>query len=370
MQTVLPMPEDLLRSTLSSIEDGSKVKVLFVHTRDLNNARTICGKIKLNDDGMTWSVHPTSTQRFRFPNQDTLVLSVEVLHRASSASAVREEDDSLEEVLEMTRQPARAQPPAIAPILKSTRQPTIEATQAQPSQVQDLLTAMLSQQQQFQQVMVQLLRPQQVQPTHQPLPPPTPTTNTIQDEVSRLLLFSDAIRGHDSPTWRLCPGLILPRFTAEKYLIFSIPHLLFTEVNGEMIRAEKGSATRRYHSILSIAKFSFPNQIQVRSQQNPKDKVIHDESNAGIRSQIERAERMFGGLLARIDQTDTIDFPTSKSEWMLFIDIGAEMLELYATLAFGFTKGGGKLSIAYSTSISQGKFDASKLWETVACFRT
>jgi hypothetical protein len=172
-------------------------------------------------------------------------------------------------------------------------------------------------------------------------------------------MFSDAIRGQDSPSWRLCPGLILTRFLPDKFVIFSIPHLMFTDFNGEMIRVEKGSAIRRYQSVLPNVKLTFPNQVNVRTQSNAKgkDSRTFDDATNGVRAQMDRAERMFVDLLARLDQTDTIDLPTTKADWMLFLDIGIEVLELYATLAYGFAKGGGKISQAHATAIMQGKFD-------------
>ena len=191
-----------------------------------------------------------------------------------------------------------------------------------------------------------------------------------QDDVGRLMLMSDALRGQDNPTWRLVGGLLLPRFIPEQFEIVSIPHLLFRENSstGEMIRVPLGTAVAHYRSILGNSKLKFPNQVNIRLPSNFKDSKSNsssDDSSAGVRLQIERAERMFVELLTRLDNTDTASLPSSKTEWMLFIDAGVLLLDLYATLAFGFIKGGGKLSTTYATMInSGGKFDPAKLWST------
>lgn len=76
---------------------------------------------------------------------------------------------------------------------------------------------------------------------------------------------------------------------------------------------------------------------------------------------------MFVGMLERLDQTETIALPSSKSDWMIFIDIGVELLELYATLAYSFLRGGAKIATSYSSSImTTGKFDPVKLWNDMA----
>lgn len=199
--------------------------------------------------------------------------------------------------------------------------------------------------------------------------PAAPRLPAPQDEVSRMIALSDAMRGQDNPSWRLCPGLVLNRFVQDKFLIFSIPHLLHREVGGEMVRVQLGTAVRSYTAMLSNCKMQFPNQIQVRMQAAGKDAKtasFHEENAAGTRAQIERAERMFLDILGRIDQSPARDFPASKREWMLAIDIGVELLELYATLAFTFPKGGAKIAVAHSAAIAQGKFDPAKLWESVA----
>ena len=132
-----------------------------------------------------------------------------------------------------------------------------------------------------------------------------------------------------------------------------------------MTRVPMRTAVPHYRSILSNCKLQFPNQVAIRIVS--KDGKSNEDSSAGVRSQIERAERMFIGMLERLDQTETSALPTSKSDWMIFIDIGVELLELYATLAYSFMKGGAKISTTYSASImTTGKFDPVKLWNDMA----
>ena len=118
--------------------------------------------------------------------------------------------------------------------------------------------------------------------------------------------------------------------------------------------------------MLSNCKLQFPNQMIVKtSSKNPKDDAIigmTGEISAGVRAQIERAERMFTDLLTRIDEAK--ELPTTKSEWMIFIDAGASVLDLYSTLSNGFARGGGKLAQAYSKAISStGRFDPVSLFQ-------
>lgn len=197
-------------------------------------------------------------------------------------------------------------------------------------------------------------------PRAPPPPPPPP-----QDDIARFLAMNDAVRGVENPTWRLCKGLSLSTFLQEKFTIFSIPHLLHHEVDGAMIRVPVGSALRAYRAMLPNCKLQFPNQIQVRATgKDAKTTAFHEENAAGTRAQIERAERMFLEILEELDQRPSRDFPASKKQWTLAIDIGAELLEHYATLAFGYPKGGAKVSVAHAASFALGKFDPAKLWET------
>ena len=139
-------------------------------------------------------------------------------------------------------------------------------------------------------------------------------------------------------------------------------------MTGEMVRVPRGAASILYKSLLASCKLQFPNQVTIKNN-NRSDK--NDDRNsamssihvAGVRAQIERAERMFADLLNRLEHGE---LPTTKSDWMLFIDAGASVLELYSTLANGFNHGGAKVAQAYSVAISTtGKFDPTKLWKVM-----
>ena len=104
---------------------------------------------------------------------------------------------------------------------------------------------------------------------------PTATAATQQTNATRVgpgadvnsILLADALRGQDNPTWRLAPGLILPRFLPERFCIFSIPHLLFRQdamTHDEMVKVPKGTALTTYCNLLPSARLCFPNQVPFR----------------------------------------------------------------------------------------------------------
>jgi hypothetical protein len=330
------MTDGAAAALLATIPDGSRVVVKVLHVRDTTHVRTHRGLIVKKNDH--WSIMTTSTQRIKVPNDDLLIISIEVIEAANETTAAQVASANLE----APDEPEIVQPPM--------SQPSAEVT--------SMLAAALRAIEGFS-------RGSQVQPTQ--LPPPAPASEQRFDDVGRLMLMSDALRGQDNPTWRLAPGLLLHRFLPEKFLIVSIPHLLFRDngSTGEMVRVPIGTAVQHYRSILSNCKLQFPNQVAMRAIVSKDGKQSEDGSN-GVRCQIERAERMFIGLLERLDQTDTNMLPSSKNDWIIFIDVGVELLELYATLAFGFVKGGAKVSSAYSASImTTGKFDPVKLWNDI-----
>ncbi len=409
-----------------SIADGSKVQIKFVHVRDRDHLRTIRGPLMAHRGG--WVVTPTATQRFKFPNNDAQIIDVQVLEAATRApsTSLPEElvvndlqehffqvqdvddptnlsqqfnnpfsnsDDVVIEVQDEYFEPQRQQRNIGAATNRIPRtdnnmpqgslsqnprhQPNGERTTSSHHSPSDFapsfshafnsMTTMMAQQNR----MFQVLLERGLIPNSNSAPPAVQQQNVQQDDVGRLLMMTDALRGQDNPTWRLVGGLLLPRFIPEQFEIVSIPHLLFREnpVTGEMIRVPIGTALPHYRSILGNAKLKFPNQVNVRLPTNPKDSKHHtsDDSSAGVRLQIDRAERMFVELLNKIDNTDTASLPSSKSEWMLFIDAGVLLLDLYATLAFGFIKGGAKLSNNYANMINTGgKFDPAKLWSDMA----
>jgi hypothetical protein len=180
----------------------------------------------------------------------------------------------------------------------------------------------------------------------------------------------DATKGQDNPPWRLAPGLILQRFISDKFRIVSMPHLLFVEQpeTGEMIKRPKGSATLFYKQIFASVKMNYPNQVvtfvahRASDKQKDDSNITNQAVQAGIRAQIEIAERSFESMLQQLDVTKPEDLPSTRADWMLYVDAGALLLAHYASLAYGFNRGGAKVATSHNTMINQGKFDPAKLW--------
>lgn len=348
-----------VEAKLRTIADGSKVTIRYFHARAMGNLRKVAGQLRCKGDG-TWVIFATATQRFKLPNDDYLVVSIDVVEpatRAPSQPLVEEEND--DEAFDLSQQQQRQQPPAEQ--ASGLPPPTGDQGNLSMPQVMSML-------QSFQASSMQAMLDLMDRRFPQPTPRSELRPSDSQEEINRLLLVTDALRGQDNPLWRVAPGLILNRFIPEKFLIVSIPHLLFKDVGGEMLRVPVGTAVPHYKSILSNCKLQFPNQVQVRSAPSGKDpKSNFEDITIGVRSQIERSERMFCDLLSRLDNLESIsDFPTTKTEWMIYVDCGVQLLELYATLAFGFHKGGGKISTSYASAIATGKFDPAKLWDGVS----
>jgi hypothetical protein len=163
----------------------------------------------------------------------------------------------------------------------------------------------------------------------------------VGSDINQLMFVGDAIRGTDDPRWRIAPGLTMPKYIVEKFKIVSIPHLLFKEdsATSRMVKVPKGEAMKFYKSILPNCKMAFPNQHAVAVSRG-KGKNDHGpnaamtpESAEGVRAQLDRAERMFAALLEQLDHQDSSQLPSTREEWMIFIDAGASVLDLYATLA-------------------------------------
>lgn len=365
-----------VEAKLRSIRDGSTVSIRYFHSRDSTKIRKASGQLRKRSED-EWVVLASSTQRLRFPNDDYLVISIDVLELATREPSQPFNDDAIDdEVVEVPSQNQRDQPPAepSTPLQAQPSQQQASQQQVVPVNQPVSFQQMLAMFESNMKTVVQLVE-SRIPAATQPAALPTPQPQQPQDEITRLLLMSDALRGQDNPAWRLVPGLLLPRFVGERFHIVSIPHLLFQDVNSEMVRVPPGTAVPHYRSILTNCKLQFPNQVQVRQQMsnnNKDNRQQHmDDGNAGVRAQLERAERMFCEHLSRLDQMDSMrDFPMTKAQWMPFIDIGAVVLELYATLGFGFAKGGAKIAVTYSASIAAGKFDPSKLWGEVQSAKT
>jgi hypothetical protein len=190
--------------------------------------------------------------------------------------------------------------------------------------------------------------------------------------------LGDAIRGTDDPRWRVAPVLTMPKYLVDKFKIVSVPHLLFKEdaVTNRMLKLPNGEALKYYKAILPTCKMAFPNQnATVHSRQKGKydqgpNAALMIESADGVRAQLNRAERVFASLLEQLENQDASQLPSTREEWMTFIDAGATVLDLYATLAYGFMRGGSKVAQAYETSITtKGLFDPVKLWPDESQFR-
>jgi len=381
-----------VRSKLSSLPDGSKIAV---HYRLAGDYDVIAGDYieglprvfrgTLSKSGDSWLVR-AGNRAHRVPTPGAFIVNIEVLHiPARPASRSRSEDTltitplghddvadvAIENVVADRHFPQPpAEPAAAAAAFVDRRLPQQTAENDTMRMVLDLFR---QQQETHSQQIAQLTQMVTSASQQRARDDDQRLRREPGNDVSTLLQMSDALRGQDNPTWRLAPGLILPRFISERFFIVSIPHLLFKEdpVTGEMIKVPRGTALPTYKAMLSSCKLQFPNQVAMRFPNPKRDKkddssmmTLSAEGNAGVRAQIERAERMFADLLLRLDNLDARDLPTSKQEWMIFIDAGATLLDLYATLANGFLKGGAKVAIAYSNTISsQGKFDPTKLWQ-------
>lgn len=348
--------DDAVRERLREFTDGTRIEIQFYHIRDLSNLRTLRGS--LHKSGDHWQLRTSATQKFKLPSTDTVITSIEPLARSRARSISQARSEDLGEAFDRphapapaaTATPAAVSPPAVALPVPSQLDPMT------------MFTMMMSIQAKQMQEITNLFKHQREETTqlHRERPPqPLPGS-----EVNNMFMLSDALRGQDNPTWRLVPGLILPRFLSERFQIVSIPHLIFKEdpVTGEMVKVPKGTALLYYKSILATSKMQFPNQIPIKSQQSGKNDPSMD-IGAGVRASLERAERMFTDLLTRLDLVDPKDLPSSKQEWLIFIDAGVSVLEHYSTLSNGFVRGGGKIAQAYAVAIAQGKFDPSKLWQ-------
>lgn len=252
-----------------------------------------------------------------------------------------------------------------APVTQDRRQQPMN--EPMPDQFRTFMAMMKQQQDAHASQMRDLIQIVRRSPT-ETAPQPTVQHVPLGNDVATLLRMSEALRGQDNPSWRLAPGLVLPRFLPERFIIVSIPHLLFREdpVTGEMKKVPNGTAFNNYKSILPTCKFTFANQVAITMPKGTGDKHSQ-EATSGVRAQVERAERVFSELLLRLDNADASSLPTTKSDWLVFIDAGATLLDHYATLAMGFQRGGGKVAMQHNLSITtRGVFDPVKLWPSEA----
>lgn len=321
---------------ICAAQKGKRVKGKYIHDRDVTTIRRMNGIVE--EDNGKYIIRQSETSYLVIPSESYSILTLE----PSSATSEPRFD---EEVRVIPPQPP-AEPAGRVDLQLEMQKHTLELIKMMSSRLD---------------------RVEQQEPQQQP-------KAAFGNDVEMMMRVGEAVRGTENPTWRLVPGLILPRFIPDKFKIVSIPHLLYREepLTGEMVRVPKGTAFTSYMSMFANAKLAFPNQVVVKvaskrndnSRHEPRSEGMSAEAQAGVRAQIERAERMFADLLQRLDNLDNKDLPRTKSDWLIFIDAGVAILELYSTLANGFVYGGGKLSQVYSASIATtGRFDPSKLWD-------
>ena len=350
MPAVLSKEETIEK--LTSIPIGSKITIKYHHVRDTDTIRSVTGVLLKRGD--VWMIKRSSTSYNIIPSDYIVVREVIVIDSTSRSASVRRDE-------EMNYDEADSAAP-----FGEQRRP-----QQPPAEDNNFMERMMKNQETMLEVMKSVMESRSLPQAA------TPTTSQHQvapgSDVATLLRMSDALRGQDNPTWRLAPGLLLPRFLPERFQIFSMPHLLFQEdpSTGEMVKVPKGTALMKYRSMLPSCKLQFPNQVTIKMPRNDKQKhdtiasALTPDAAAGVRAEIERAERMFADLLSRLDLLDAKDLPTTKNEWMIFIDAGVNILDFYSTMANGFIKGGSKLSQSYAATIfSTGKFDPVKLWQS------
>lgn len=353
------IPTDEVRARLAEYGDGSKILIRYQHVRDPDTIRTLRGTLFKSRD--SWVLKVSSTQRHRIPSEVATMLQLTLLEQPSrQPSAMRDEDAAEVPPLGEFAEPSLSQSRPVQPTAEPSTQSLLDMMKRQQDahdRQNERLSTMLN----------QLIENRASTPA--PREPERSSRTEPGSDVATLLRMSDALRGNENPLWRLAPGLTLPRFIPDRFMIVSVPHLLFKEdpSTGEMVRVPKGTAHAMYKALLPNCKLQFPNQVTVKGPKRFDKKEEHSAhisafQVAGIRAQIERAERMFADLLGRLDVADSL--PTTKSDWLIFIDAGASLLDLYSSLANGFLHGGAKVAQAYSVSImTNGKYDPAKLWQ-------
>jgi hypothetical protein len=337
--TQLPPPtwdDAACLSFLANLPQGSFVSVKFFHVRNADMIRTIDGAVRKGRVQGRYNVVPASGSQFKFPDPERKILEIKSIAAPppSSRSSV-----ASGEVL--PTQPRPAQPTAEIQFFTQMINDNRLFLQAFMDREERLRVASGTEQNRIR------------------LQEEATNTSGIRrqsiDDVGRVLLLTDAAQGRAVTNWIAAPGLLLPRNLPAKFEIFSMLSLLWKEdpVTGEMVRVPRGTAVASYLSKLSANRFKFPSQIAVAG----------DDSNAGVRSQLDRAEAVFLAELTRLDSLPTSELPTSKEGWMPSIHMGLTILEHFATLAYGFKRGGEKISINSTTALNQtGRFDPAKLW--------
>lgn len=351
-------------SVFERIGTGKKVIIKFCHPRDRDTVRVCRGELHRRPTG--WIVRRSASSYNVVPSKDSLVISIDELEGAPSRSTSQRRDDEAEAMV--TAEPLGS---GCDPEDRTPAQPAAPLHGTIDLQMQ-LLKMMQDQMQQHKEEMNALKQ----LVASQRRPSDDVPDRRQASEVTTMFQIGEAIRGKDNPTVRLAHGLLIPRFLQPRFAIFSMPHLVyqFDPISGEKIKMTKGTAVAAYLTMLSSCKLQFPGQVAVAAGKRPRD-TKHDEktptdNDEAIRLQIEIAERVFVGLLSQLDQMNIDEMPSSRDEWMIFLDAGASLLALYATLAYGFVRGGARVTMAYNEAIhSGGTFNTAKLWSASSEFR-
>ncbi len=103
-----PLDVAAVRARFEEIAEGSKVMIQFIHVRDLAHLRTIRGRLMQSRDG--WVVMPTATQRFRFPSDETQIISISVLEPATREPSTPPNDDAIDDDISMIQVQDLSQP--------------------------------------------------------------------------------------------------------------------------------------------------------------------------------------------------------------------------------------------------------------------
>lgn len=361
-----------VQQLLSDTADGTKISVVYSNVHDPTTIRRARGT--LFRSAPTWVLALTTTSRMRIPSPNARIHAINILP-ASSRGPSRDRPEveamdlgAFDAITVVDDQQAVTQRPLSQPLPQYEAQRMMmdfmERQQQQQLEQQKLQSAQMER-------MINLLAVRAAAP---PAPQADAPARKILPgaDISGMIQLGDALRGTDSPQWRLAPGLLLPRYIPERFKIVSIPHLLFAEDPStmEMVKLPAGTALQKYIAMRGDLKHQFPNQVQIRqpvSQQTKRDgnqTALVATHDAGVRAQLERCEQMFADLLSVLDRLRSEDdLPTTKEGWRMFIDAGVAVLECYSTLANGFIKGGAKVAIAHSAAFNQGKFDPAKLWQ-------
>lgn len=347
------------RRRFQAIADGSKVIVEAVHKRDTDNTRTIKGKLEHRNDDFV--VRRSATSYVVFPNDDFKIIYILVDRGSRSASERRDTEGSAVNadggVLE---QPRRVQPAADL-----------------NDKTHDLYEMFVRQQESFTKMTEALMKSMgsnsnQQQRSDQQTDPQSATNPGM--DVTRLMELRHAqLTGEDRPMWQLAEGLHLPKSIASKFMIVSIPHLLhkIDPITKRMVRKPMGSVLPEYLSILASCKMEFPGIAAVAptpTSSRGKDAMTEHDSSEGMRAEIARNEETFKQLLAQLDASATL--PETVEQWIPFINVGVSLLASYATLAYGFKKGGAHVSLSFQQQYQiKGTFDPMKLWPVKSSFR-